>query len=667
MPQDPDALRRYRNKRHASHTPEPFTSNIAGAQRFVVQKHGARREHYDFRLEWRGVLKSWAVPKGPHPDPTVKRLAVEVEDHPSDYALFEGIIPEGNYGAGPVIVWDTGAWAALEDADLGLERGKLLFELRGYKLRGVWQLVRSHGKNKTGHDWLLIKKPDAYAVTEPAWPEVSVLSGLALEEVRTGSAIQPTLQADLTQQRLPAAPSGGALTPMLATAVEQPFNDPTWFFELKYDGFRMLARRDAAQVTLHYRRGVDATALYPELVTALNQLPITQFTLDAEVVVHDALGIPCFQALQARALLNRSFEINIGSVVTPATLYVFDLLTCCGLDLRSLPLWQRKDYLQRFVPRLGPVCYADHVVGIGVALFKQVQKRGLEGLVAKQQDSTYRGGRSKLWLKIPTQHEDDFVVVGFTAAKGSRVGLGALQVALWQDDAWVYRGGVGTGLTDAMLAASYAKLQAYAVETPPVRQVPGVAGVTWVRPELVITVRYKMLTGEGLLRQAVFLRWRTDKEARECIAQQSVTAPSSLPMPKQPPEPHTEAPVRQVPFTHLEKVFWPDEGYTKGDLIAFYRDIAPFLLPYLKDRPLVLTRFPRRHHRQVLLSKGCAQVGAFVAAHRADVERRHRARYRLFYLRRRGIAVVCRQHGHHSTAHLVKPGVHFRAARLVHS
>lgn len=603
MPRNP-SLEAYRGKRQAGQTPEPFGRGTPHTRRFVVQKHAARREHYDFRLEWRGVLLSWAVPRVPSLDPAVKRLAVHVEDHPSDYALFEGTIPEGNYGAGAVIVWDTGAWVPLDDPDEGVARGKLLFELYGYKLRGLWTLVRGNAKGSHGRDWLLIKKPDSFSRPDGGLSEASVLSGLDITAVGDVAARAEAMRGELVTRSVPTATSKTRLGLMLAQTAQDPFTDPAWIFELKYDGFRLLARRDGNTVALTYRHGMDASALYPEVARAVLALPAPRFVLDGELVVHDAAGLPSFQNLQQRAQLNRAGDIAKASVDNPATLYAFDLLTFADLDLRALPLLERKAFLARLVPTLGPLRYADHVVGAGEALFAEVQKRGLEGLIAKQANAPYRAGRTAAWLKIPVHREGDFVIVGFTAPRGSRAGLGALQLARWHAGGWQYAGGVGTGLDDATLQHLRDVLEPLIDPTlqtdPPCLGVPStLRGASWVVPHHVCVVRYKEVTREGGLRHPVFLRLRDDKIAADC---QDDLPPEPAPE-SQPPAPQPVAQTREVPFTHLEKIFWPEEGYTKGDLIGYYREIAPYLLPYLKDRPLVLTRFPDGIHGKSFFQK----------------------------------------------------------------
>jgi bifunctional non-homologous end joining protein LigD len=587
-------LEKYRQKRSAETTPEPF--GRASADRphlFVVQKHAARRLHYDFRLEWGGVLKSWAVPQGPSPDPAEKRLAVEVEDHPVEYADFEGLIPKGNYGAGEVIVWDRGRWIPLADPEEGERKGKLLFELQGYKLRGKWTLVRMKTRGKTtGREWLLIKERDAWARKEGegGYGQESILSGLTLEELASGAGRAAEIRSRL--ERL-GAPRKRVRAPevrlMLAESRDAAFTKPGWIWELKYDGFRLLAAREDGAARLLYRKGMESTGTFPEVARAISALPFDSFILDGEVVVLDAKSRPSFGRLQKRALLQRRIDIERASVELPATFFAFDLLAFEDFDLRPLPLSQRKALLERLVPRAGPVRYADHVEENGEDFLASVADMRLEGVVGKKADAPYRAGRSSDWVKVRLDRVGDFAVVGYTKPEGSRPGFGALHLAFWKDGGLVYAGRVGTGFTEKQLSEASGRLESKRRSTAPCAgPVPAGKGHAWVEPDLVCEVRFKEWTGEGLLRQPAFLRFRDDKPIEECIREEDA---GSSPDP-QPPPPAEALPEKAVPFSNLDKVFWPDEGYTKGDLIEYYRAISPWLLPYLKDRPLVMTRYP---------------------------------------------------------------------------
>ncbi len=626
-------LEAYRRKRSSEATPEPFgPATGTGAGRFVVQKHAARRVHYDLRLELEGTLKSWAVPRGPSLDPEVKRLAVATEDHPLEYADFEGSIPAGNYGAGAMIVWDSGRWRPLEDPVAGLENGKLLFELRGYKLRGVWTLFRTGGRRQQddGNQWLLMKKPDAAARPESEdgeddLPEESVLSGLTVEELRDGCERIEEVRAEVTgsgaRQR---NVDPRSLQLMLAVTGDRPFSRPGWIYELKYDGYRLVAAREGGNVFLRYRNGGDVTALYPELVRALRALPVRSLVLDGEVTVLDGGGRPSFARLQTRALLSRPVDIEQAAVRRPATLFAFDLVAFEGSDLRSLALLERKALLAKVLPPAGPLRYSDHIEEQGEAFFEQVAAMGLEGAMAKDGDSRYVGRRSSSWVKLRTERTADFAIVGMSPPKGSRVGLGSLHLAVWDAAAagpaaagsgnaggLVYAGRVGTGFSDAILAELADRLSANRRDDPPCRAPVGagsdadadaddrvdkplgdnhlmggrVEEQTWIEPHpaLICEVRYKEWTPHGLLRHPVFLRLRDDKPIEDCVRRAGPRAPGATPPP--PPE-------RRVDVTNRSKVFWPAEGYTKGDLIDFYAEIADAMQPYLTDRPLVMTRYP---------------------------------------------------------------------------
>jgi len=356
---------------------------------------------------------------------------------------------------------------------------------------------------------------------------------------------------------------------MLAETRERPFSGKDWIFELKYDGYRLLAARENGEPKLLYRGGGDATATFPEIARALAELPFDSLIVDGELAVLDAKGRPSFQRLQQRSQLRRTIDVDRGAAAMPATLFVFDLLAVEGRDLRALPLVERKKALAEIVPAKGPIRYTDHVEEKGIELYAEIERLGLEGMVAKKKQSPYRAGRSADWLKIRSDHTEDFTIVGFSAPKGSRAGLGALHLAVREGSGFRYVGRVGTGFDDRLLDTLRKRLEAKRRPTPPCAgPIPKGAGHVWVEPELVCEVRFKEETEEGLLRHAVFLRMREDKSAAEPSAEKTIR------------------------FSNLDKVFWPKEGYTKGDLIAYYREVWPWLRPYLKDRPLVLTRYP---------------------------------------------------------------------------
>jgi len=683
-----DQLDPYRAKRDPKRTPEPFGTRggrgfiprpergglggppLAAPHLFVIQKHAARRLHYDVRLEIGGTLKSWAVPKGPSVRHGERRLAVHVEDHPVEYADFEGVIPRGNYGAGEVIVWDRGWYrsAKPEALETQLARGRLEIELYGVKLRGRFSLVRT----TKGRDWLMLKNEDPWAGgNEPTerFPE-SILSGLTVEELREGPTRVARLRARLTAVGAPVRRVVAAEQPvMLATLAAEPFSRPGWLFELKYDGVRVLAERDGGAVELYGRAGQRFTPRYPEVVAALRTVPLERFVLDGEVVALDERGRPSFQRLQTRMHLARGPDIEAVRGATPVTAVFFDALALDGRDLRGLPLETRKACLALLLPARGVVHYGEHVVEQGEAFYDACSEQRVEGIVAKRANSRYTGGRSNDWIKIKCHLRQEFVIGGLTAPQGTRSRFGALHVGVYDGDALRYVGRVGTGFDDASLDAIWRRLQPLRRATSPfTRGTPTGRGHTWVEPALVCEVRFTEWTLDGGFRHPTFLGLRDDKPPLECrrevVAEEEgrrgrgVPPPSSDPRPAdarsdgrhfhrraaaasgrgkgtghpegggtpRPRRPSSSAAASDdtrvgtfdragrrrprgsrdigestpdevglsnvVRLSNVDKVFWPDEKFTKGDVLAYYDTVAPLLLPYLRDRPLVLTRYP---------------------------------------------------------------------------
>jgi len=596
--EDGDSLSTYRAKRAFDRTPEPGGLAPKAAPKpgglLIVHMHDATRLHWDLRLEMNGVLMSWAVPKGPSANPADKRLAVRVEDHPLDYGDFEGVIPEGNYGAGTVIVWDRGVWVPLEDPHEGLDKGKVLFELRGYKLRGRWTLIKL---KKTPKEWLLIKERDEYVSTEP-YSNESVLSGLTNDELRDAKQRAEPIKKALEKLGAPKRNLRVEDTElMLAETRDQPFSKAGWLFEVKLDGYRMRAACQNGEAILYSRKGLDFAGAFPEIARAVKAIPYDGVILDGELVVLNESGHPSFGKLQARAKLSGRAEVKRAAIEAPATLYVFDLLAFAGYDLRKLPLIKRKEILPKILPPTGPLRYSEHFEKNGEALYEQVVNLGLEGIVAKKADSPYRNGRSSDWLKIRADRIDDFVVVGFSKPKGSRGGFGSLHVGAYKDGRLIYCGRAGSGFSGNDLAEISATLQSLVRKTPPCDPpehgaLPKGPDHTWVEPRLVCDVRYKEFTKDGLLRQSVFVRFRDDKKPEDVTMPGQGNGERSA---GDDPAPVPQFPVpvsREVKFSNLDKVFWPEEKYTKGDLIEYYRSMGPWLLPYLKNRPVVLTRYP---------------------------------------------------------------------------
>ncbi|MEJ7758031.1 MAG: DNA ligase D [Gemmatimonadaceae bacterium] len=618
---DNDRLTTYRSKRSADRSPEPVgTVSAVPGSLFVVHKHAARQLHFDLRLEMDGVLRSWAVPKGPSYDQADKRYAVMVEDHPLEYGDFEGTIPPGNYGAGGVIVWDRGEWVALEDWRTGLEKGKLLFELRGYKLHGKWTLVKI---KKTERDWLLIKERDAWLKSPgDVFPEESVLSGLTVDEVKAGVVPGDSLRKAIEKSgAVRSRVDPNTVEAMHAEPADEAFTRDGWVFELKLDGYRLIAAKSGGDALLITRNGNDYTRVFPEIARAVRALPVEECIIDGEVVVSDEKGLPSFAMLQRRGGLTSPIDVKRASVELPATFYAFDLLAYEDLDLRELPLLERKRFLSDVVPKLGALRALDHVEREGAAFMKSVTELGLEGIIAKKADGHYRRGRSGEWLKIKAEKTADFVIVGFTEARRSRAHFGALQLADYVDGTLVYAGRAGTGFNESKLAELH-KLLAPIVrpDAPCLGMVarPGVSPLkssgipqtkttTWVDPAYVCEVRFREWTPDGLLRHPAFLRLRDDKRPHECERQgwvvpaasaslalhdkaddREVSAPSHNSLP---PPPADEI-QKTANISNPGKVYWPAERYTKGEMIEYYRAVSPWLLPYLRNRPVVLTRFP---------------------------------------------------------------------------
>jgi bifunctional non-homologous end joining protein LigD len=572
---------------------------------FVVHKHAARQLHFDLRLEMEGVLRSWAVPKGPSYDQNDKRLAVRVEDHPIEYGDFEGMIPKGNYGAGAVIVWDRGEWVPLEDWREGLEKGKLLFELKGYKLKGKWTLVKI---KKSERDWLLIKERDAFTKSPgDQFPEQSVLSGVTVEEMLAGETPGSRLRA--AAEKAGSAKSRvdpRTAQPMLAETAEKAFTRDDWVFELKLDGYRLIASKTRGEALLLTRNGNDYTAVFPEIARAIKALPIDEFIIDGEVVCLDGDGKPSFARLQRRGRLQSDIDIRRAAVELPATFYAFDLLAVDDLDVRPLPLLRRKELLAQAVPTLGPVRLLEHIEREGEAFLEQVEKLGLEGIIAKKADAPYRPGRTAQWLKIKAEATGDFVIVGFTQPKGSRSNLGALQLGDYVNGDLVYAGRVGTGFNDELLRELGDLLAPIVRATPPCRgpviggltteTIPEIKTTTWVEPMYVCEVQFREWTPDGLLRHAAYLRARSDKRPQDCLRQGVVheedVSPTAAVVSEPPPPPPKEPVKKTISFSNLKKIYWPAERYTKGDMIDYYRAVSRWLLPYLRNRPVVMTRFP---------------------------------------------------------------------------
>jgi bifunctional non-homologous end joining protein LigD len=608
-----DSLERYRTKRDPGVTNEPFgvplqTKGETLRGSFVIHLHDATRRHYDLRIQVGGALASFAIPRGPSLDPEEKRLAVQTENHPFEYLDFEDTIPEGNYGAGPMIVWDIGTVQYLEaPVERGIAAGKVDFLLFGHKVRGRFALVETTARVKPKpkqRQWLLLKKADAFAT--PKGPDIvlsqpeSVLSGLTVEELGTKAERYATL---LTDTQAAGARDGAGLelkklTPMLCANEGASLTDPARFYELKLDGVRIVAERRGSEVRLKYRKPRFCTESYPEIARALKSLFPTDFVIDGEIVAFDDKGKPNFQRIAPRIHAQRPFDVTRAMGEVSVVYLVFDLLSLGTFDLRELPLWQRKALLARFIPRRGLVRMLDHLEGNGQALFDLCQKQGLEGVVSKDRHSKYKNGpeRTGLWVKHKCEREDDFVVVGWVEGKGSR-GLGALELGSYRGDVLVYRGRVGGGFDDATLRGLEKRLAELAAPEPLYTGDPIEDGRPRhaVQPVLVVRVRYLEWTDEGRLRMAVFLGF-PQTPPRACRAAPEDERIEALLVTADTPATPLVKPTLQsssrLQLSNLDKVFWPEEGYTKGDLLTYYERIAPVLLPLLAERPIMLVRYP---------------------------------------------------------------------------
>jgi bifunctional non-homologous end joining protein LigD len=619
------SLRDYSAKRAFDATPEPAPAAVearAGPLLFVVQQHSARRLHYDFRLECAGVLKSWAVPKGPSLDPSEKRLAVQTEDHPFEYASFEGVIPPGQYGAGEVIVWDCGVYSPDEGHEYwfhdrteaerrvteGLAKGKLGFLLRGEKVKGSFALVRSSDRK----NWFLIKHKDRFAAQSDVTAQNrSVLSGAAVEALKI-----------LPARRIPAArlvPTGkieampATLAPMHAESGAAPFSHTDWMWEPKLDGYRVLAFVRGHDVKLRSRRGLELAAAFPRLGAELATQFVDSMILDGEIVAFDSSGKPSFGALQNRVQLKTERDVAAADRTTPVVFYCFDLLHFSGVDLRQSPYSDRRRYLaQCLLP--SPLLQLVHAQEDGVALHAAALANGFEGVVGKRKDSRYEvGRRSASWLKIKSTQSGEFLVGGYTQGKGSRAPLGALLIGYRDRGELRFASHVGSGFDADSLQQMKARLDPLRTSECPFAEQPVLNGPTiWVEPEVVVEVKFQNWTDDGSLRAPVFLRVRDDVDPNR------VRRPKSSAPARPSAVTHTGTEVddivrqldkakatfalavgpHRIRLTNLDRIYWPAEpaleqpALTKRDLVRYFAQVSPFILPHLADRPLTMIRMP---------------------------------------------------------------------------
>jgi bifunctional non-homologous end joining protein LigD len=561
----------YNKKRDFKQTAEPTGKKSADNKlRFVVQRHHATRLHYDFRLELGGVLKSWAIPKGPSLNPSQKRLAVMVEDHPVSYIGFKGTIPKGNYGAGKVEIWDNGKFEPVNgehealterEALQAIKKGELKFSLKGKKLKGEFVLVRLNNDEK---NWLLIKHKDEHSTN-------------------TIYDAEENLKQSASEKTVPSIRHGKAkklktfIKPMLASVTKNPFDDKDWLYEIKWDGYRAIAEISKDEVRLYSRNGIDFSERFPAIYQALKKIK-HDVVLDGEIVLLNEKDLPDFQKLQY-------YENHLNY---PLLFYAFDLLKLNGENTEKLPLTDRKKLLKQLLKTNKIIRYCDHIEEDGIAFLEKAKEQGLEGIIAKKKDSTYaKGIRSKEWLKIKNVQSTEVVIAGYTAPGGGRTHFGSLVLARKKGRSWQYGGHVGTGFSHALLAELKKKMKPLETDTSPFKsEVPVNGEVTWLKPKLVADIAYTEVTRDQVFRHPVFLRLRDEKKTKD-INEEVVEEITEVKRSEE-----MKVGKETVNISNRHKIFWPDEGYTKGDVIDYYDQMSEYILPHLKDRPLSLKRNP---------------------------------------------------------------------------
>ena len=594
------ALERYTQKRDFERTPEPGASPGKGhGHEFVVQKHAARRLHYDLRLELDGVLKSWAVTRGPSLTLGEKRLAVHTEDHPVDYLDFEGNIPKGEYGGGSMIVWDRGIWIPEGDPQFGLKKGHLAFSLDGRRLKGRWHLVRiKPRKGEKTEPWLLMKSEDEFA-RRPGDPEIteqettSYLSGRTNEELAAAGDVRADHAArrEVAEARKRALPDiakvAGArkkllpqfLEPSLASLCEKPPSGPKWIHEIKHNGYRMQARIDGGSVRLLTRKGLDWTDRFASIAAAIKKIGLASALLDGEVVVEDASGITSFNNLQADLSTGRQDRFRY---------FIFDILYCEGFDLTKAALIDRKNLLQRILADLPgnlPIRFSEHIETDGPTMLEHACRFGLEGIISKRRDQPYRAGRGDHWLKSKCVDRQEFVILGYAPSTADSRAVGALALGYYADRALHYAGRVGTGWSGEQARTLREALDRIGAKKPQLANpLPAGAekGVVWVKPQLVAEIEFREWTADRMLRAASFKGLREDRSAEEVVLETPPKVAKGL----------TRRAAATVRLTHPERILWPEEGITKQGLADFYTEIADWILPHIVERPLSLLRCP---------------------------------------------------------------------------
>ncbi|HET8609161.1 MAG TPA: DNA ligase D [Burkholderiales bacterium] len=658
------ALERYHHKRDFGRTPEPrgrvSRSKAGHSLGFFIQRHHARALHYDFRLELDGVLKSWAVPKGPSLDPADKRLAIRVEDHPYDYGSFEGTIPPGQYGAGEVVLWDRGTWAPEGDAHDGLRKGHIKFALKGEKLNGRWALVRMGRPDSKKENWLLIKEHDDQAregkaariterepdsVAKPRHSRSSrkkTRNGKAHDDVRPAAAENQPVKIDLSQ--LAGAVQRGMpqqVKPQLATLSARAPEGDEWISEAKFDGYRALTRIVHGRAQIYTREGHDWSERWPALVDALSRVPVKDAWLDGEVVAYDDEGNISFEALQAYG------ESPNGRLAC----FVFDLPYVDGYDLTAVPLIRRKEVLRQLIPDThgsGYLFFSDHISGDTRSVFEHACMHGMEGIVAKRADARYAHSRNRDWLKVKCEHRQEFVIAGYTDPAGHRSGFGALLLAVYDPRQKLhYAGRVGTGFDEQRLEALMQRFGKLGRRTAPVANPPSgrdARGVHWLEPKLVAEVRFAQWTKSGVLRQASFLALREDKDPRKVVREQAQPAPAKGSAPAAAAAGDSDpdgaeavagrrrgaasrAEVAGVTLSHASRVLFPRTAITKIDLAHYYETVAERMLPYLRERPLAIVRCPQGGGEKCFFQKHVGQGMAGDIGHVEVTESHGKATY----------------------------------------
>lgn len=625
-------LREYNRKRDFKITREPSGSKSSSLKKevrtqkkkkliFVVQEHHASHLHYDFRLELDGVLKSWAVPKGPSMEPGEKRLAMHVEDHPLAYATFSGTIPKGQYGAGEVYIWDKGTWEMDGDAHEGLEKGRIEFKLKGKKLKGSWLLVKTHYMPKKDNTWLLIKRHDEEEEEVKTKKRVKKKiiekpkkksKKLTLKKGSTENHIAPAVKRSSVKKVKSSSKKRpqkddhwpGFIEPQLPLLVDHPPAETGWFHEMKFDGYRLQAHIRGGVISLFTRNGHDWTEKFPHIVEALEDLDVNDAILDGEAVVLDKDGKSNFQLLQ------NSLNSNSDSTIR---LFLFDLMYLNGEDLREKKLEERKELLLDLIPKLHSyIKYSDHVKQKGDEFFKLSCKYELEGIVSKESDSPYESGRGRLWIKAKCSKRQEFIIGGFTEGKGGRTGvMGALLLGVHDKGKLRYVGKVGTGFNEATLRDLKKKLShIYQADCPFDLNAPKGKDIHWVEPEMIVEINFSNWTNEKILRNPVFLGIRTDKKPK------NITIEKETPVElvehgtkKKSARKKIKVPVEEieseddVALSHPDKILFRTEKITKEQIAKYYAEVSEYMIPLMGDRPLSLVRCPNGSEKQCFYQK----------------------------------------------------------------